>query len=390
MKKHILVFLMSMMAFLFPIDTVKAQEVVTDSVVLGVEQEMMAEKKMLHNPNFRFGETVIISEDLSGDTYVAGGIVRIEGTIDGDLLVAGGDVTINGDVTQDLRVLGGTIKLNGTVEQNLSVVGGEVFFGPYSKVNGSLVGGGGNSDLNGSIMGGTWFGSGNMTLAGDHGDQVNLWVGSAQLLPSANIEGDLNVQMDSQGVLNDKDANITGKKNVQVIEPDQKMVRDQQKMESAVGAFNLGAKLVGLLMALVAGSVFLYLLPKLMTDLSASIAKDPIGSIGWGFVRLVMMPIAIILLMVTVIGLPLGFLILLSYLASLVVANWIGALAVGEFVYKKYKFTWMKGSYRQYAVGLILVALVGIIPVFGGLTKFVLFLMGMGAIMNWCKTIVKK
>lgn len=366
---------------------VRAQE--TEGVVLGVEQDILVEKKIVNNPNFRFGKNIVLSDDLMGDTYVAGAMIRIDGTIDGDLLVAGADVTINGDVTQDLRVVGGNVKINGSINRNISVVGGEVTFGPDSKVNGSVVGGGGNSDFGGSILGGTWFGSGNAILASDHGDEVNVWAGSVQLLPSANIEGDLNVQLDEQGIFNDQQGKVRGKKNIKVFEPDEKMIRAREESKRAMRAFNMGGKVVGLLMSLFSGAVLLYLFPKSSSQLVEKITKDPMASVGWGFVKLIMTPIAVIFLMVTVVGLPLSGLVFIGYLASLLVAKWIAALALGEFLQKKYAFDWMKGSAAKFMSGLVLISLIGLIPVLGFFVKFIAMLMGLGALLMWIKDVVR-
>jgi cytoskeletal protein CcmA (bactofilin family) len=218
------------------------------------ETKMMAANtaavEKVANPNFKFAENLVISEDLNGDVYAAGGTVRIDGNINGDLIVAGGQVYINGNISQDLRVFGGTVTINGIVEQNASIFAGEVELGPNSEINGSVVGGAGNGNFSGSIMGGTWFGAGNTSLAGKHGDQVNLWTESAQLLSNSEINGDLNIEMDKAGEIDDQNPQISGQKNIKVAETSKQINQQKGQFSKITKGANGAGQVIKFLMSL--------------------------------------------------------------------------------------------------------------------------------------------
>lgn len=381
MKKTLLFLCLLIIGFFVP--KVKAQE---NGLVLGVEQEIVTKKSLISSPNFRFGESVYIGDDLTGDVYAAGGEVRIDGSIDGDLLVAGGQVTINGDVTQDLRVLAGSVIINGQVEKNVTIFGGEVSFGPNSLVKGSLVGGAGNTDLSGSILGGTWFGTGQAVLGSEHGDQVNLWAGSVKLLKNAQIEGDLNLQVAQEDSFDDQKGVVKGNKNVKVATTKEERQKFELETKRAAKSFGVAKEFIGLLMAALTGSVILYLFPKLSAKLSASISQDLLAMVGWGLIGLFIFPLIGILLVVTIIGIPLAGITLLLYLLALMIGRYFTQLALGKYLFDKYQWGIADSSQKQFLVGLVLVSLVGLVPILGPIVKFVVSIIGLGSLVVWMKT----
>jgi len=382
MKKIIPLILLLILGFWAPSAQAVQEKL---GLVLGVEQEMVAKKGIINNPNFRFGETVVISDDLTGDVYAAGGEVRIDGSVDGDLLVAGGQVIINGNVTQDLRVLGGSVIINGQVEKNVSILAGQVNFGPNSLVKGSLVGGTGNADLGGSILGGTWLGTGEAVLSSDHGDQVNLWAGTVKLLPQAKIDGDLNLQLSQEGSFDDQSGVVTGNKNVKVATTAQERERIERQTKQAMQSFGLAKEFIGLLMAGLTGLVIIYLFPKFSTKLTTLITKDLWAMLGWGVISLFILPVISLLLLITIVGMPLASILFLLYLLALVIGKYFAALALGQYLFTKYHWSIADSQQKQFLTGLVLISLIGLIPLLGAIVKFVALVIGLGSLTVWLK-----
>lgn len=140
-------------AFLRP--QAKAVTTAAPIVVLSSDQSVS-------NDYVAAGNSITLSGTVSsGDAYVAGGTVLIDGTVDGDLLVAGGNITITGTVNGNVRAAGGNIVLSGRVGKNFSVAAGNVTVGKDATIGGNLVSFFGNLEDNGQV-------SGNMTLTGGH------------------------------------------------------------------------------------------------------------------------------------------------------------------------------------------------------------------------------
>ena len=85
---------------------------------------------------------------------------------------------------------------------------------------------------------------------------------------------------------------------------------------------------------------------------------------------------AFIILVITLIGIPLGFILLVVYLVSLYFARiyvsyWVGITFFGKILGKRH--------YLPYILGLFIVFLVGFIPYLGGFLNFVILIWGLGA-----------
>jgi cytoskeletal protein CcmA (bactofilin family) len=101
------------------------------------------------------GGNAIIDGLIDGDLAVMGGMVDINGMIDGDVAVFGGNLDILGTVDGDAAVFGGNIKNKGTITGDLFVVGGTVLLDSGSVVEGdiSMVGGTVDRDENAEVLG---------------------------------------------------------------------------------------------------------------------------------------------------------------------------------------------------------------------------------------------
>ncbi|UCF71407.1 MAG: polymer-forming cytoskeletal protein [candidate division WOR-3 bacterium] len=89
------------------------------------------------------GGNARINGVISGDLAVMGGTVDISGIVEGDVAVLGGNLDLTGSIDGDAAVFGGNIKNRGTIEGDLHVVGGTVYLDSASVVSGdiSMVGG---------------------------------------------------------------------------------------------------------------------------------------------------------------------------------------------------------------------------------------------------------
>jgi hypothetical protein len=342
----------------------------------------------VHGPHFRTGDMVVVTEDLIGDVYVSGGTVMIDGKIDGDLLVGGGTVTLNGEVTEDVRIGAGEVVFNGQIGQDVTVGAGTVTFGPDSEVSGSVMAGSGMVVFNGKVMGDVWTGAGAAQLAGDFGQDVNLETGEIQVLSNAVIGGNLNAKYEEGADVSDQ-AQIMGEQNLE--QKYRAAQTEQVKNQMAGFGKGMGQAKSGmaLILGLVSGLVLMYLFPKTTDAITSELLKNPLSSLGWGFIKLMVVPLGAVLLMVTIVGLPLAFLMLMGYAAGMMVASWIAGKAIGAVVYKESKVTFLKNRYLQFIVGLVLLELVGLLPLVGWLVKLVAFLMGFGALGMWFKGQVK-
>ena len=86
------------------------------------------------------GASVTVNGELTGDLVSMGGAVAIPGTVRGDVSSIGGPVDVSGRVTGNLSAVGGKVTLSGAgqVDGDISALGGAVEKGPKAVHRGSV------------------------------------------------------------------------------------------------------------------------------------------------------------------------------------------------------------------------------------------------------------
>jgi len=256
------------------------------------------------------GDTVTIGGRVAGDLYVAGGTVTIlpGARIDGDVLAAGSSIVIDGVVDGNVRAAGALLQVNGTVARNITVAGAHLTLGPNAVVRGNWLSGGENTFLQGTIDGKVTAASEWLQLAGRIGRDAEVAGERLLVQPAARIGGNLTYVSDSEqpvpaGVVQGQ---------VQRIAPPE-LPREERRGPDVVGAvFGLillgGSIIVGLLVA--------WLFPGFFSAAQTVLERRAPLAFAAGLVTLIVVPVLAIVLMVTVLGLPLGLLGLGAYIAG--------------------------------------------------------------------------
>lgn len=324
---------------------------------------------------FAGGNTVILDGTVNGDTYIGGGQIEVNGYINGDLLIAGGQVTVLGTVTQDVRVMGGNVIVEGNVGKNVSEVGGNLTIDKDAKIGGNAVLAGGEIAILAPVRNLTVAG-GNVRLESKTLGNVNATTGNLALLPGAVINGNLEYWSGQKAAIS-SGASIEGKTIYH------RVVSSKTKDSVSKAAFPItGVSLffsaIAGMASLLLGLTFLAFFPFYSSQTAAIVANKFWLSLLIGFVSIILAPIASLILFVTLIGFPLGVVLIFEYGISLFIAKVFVAIAAGKYMVRK--FNWKMNSYWAFIVGLILYYAIGIIPLIGSFAKLTVMLCGLGAI----------
>ncbi len=126
---------------------------------------------------------------------------------------------------------------------------------------------------------------------------------------------------------------------------------------------------------LVLGMLLLALAPRAMAA-ALAVARAEVGpAIAWGVAVAIGLPVVSVLVMLSVVGIPLGILGLLSLALIFTLGYVVGALAVGRLMVKE-----PTSRYLAFLAGLAVLRLAGLVPFVGGLVTFVAFVYGLGAL----------
>jgi hypothetical protein len=124
---------------------------------------------------------------------------------------------------------------------------------------------------------------------------------------------------------------------------------------------------------LILGLLLLAFAPQL-AEAVRDVARDRLGSsIGWGAGLFFLLPIGSVLLLITVVGIPLGIFTLLALAFIYTLGYVVATVAVGGMIMRSSPSRWV-----IFLVGLVVLRLLALIPVVGGLLWFVASVWGLG------------
>ncbi len=359
--------------FLSFFSIVHAQEMQSGNHVL------LPQDAVVDQDYFAAGESVTIAGTVNGDVYIAGGNIDVTGTINGDIFAAGGTVNIRGTVSDDVRVAGGQVLISGAVGKSVTAMGGSITIDDSASIDGSLVSGAGNLVVYGPIARGATIGAGTVQLGSSITGNVLAGVEQLVLTPDAVIGGDLTYYSDTEAQVQ-QGAVVEGEVTMKALPVDQEKMNERtEEAERAMNTAGIVTRILYLLSLYVMGTIFLLLIPEATKKISGYIAASPWNSLGMGFLILFLTPVLLLVLMMTVIGIPLALILLAGYLIymylSVLFASYlVGEKAIGYISKKEYS------PFLILLVGLFIYGLLISIPLIGWLVSFVAMLAGMGAL----------
>jgi hypothetical protein len=131
---------------------------------------------------------------------------------------------------------------------------------------------------------------------------------------------------------------------------------------------------------LIVGFVAIAVSPLWANRVSAVITGKPWSSILTGLACLLLGPLAVALLLVTVVGIPLALILLAIYVAALLLSGVFVAYLVGGWLLDRLKRP-QSTPYLRMAVGSLAVAACVSLPWIGGIVQLLALLIGLGALL---------
>lgn len=339
---------------------------------------VLAKDEVVNKDYFAAGDSVTLSGTVNGDAYLAGSNVIVEGTVNGDLIAAGGMVDIRGNILNNVRVAGGQIVVSAKIDKNLTVAGGSVNITDSAKIGGSLVAGAGTLSVFAPIGKSVNIGTGQATFGNTIGGDITAGAGQITLTPNAKVSGDLTYWSQSPAQIQ-PGAQILGKTTHNL--PPAKVV-ERARPARILGIFtgvSLAFKIVGLLSALIIGLLLLKFFPIYTQRTVDVIAQKPWASLGIGFLTAVLTPIVLVILLITVIGIPIAMILLVTFLVVAYFAKIFVSLVFGQKFLQL--FGQKIGSGWSLLSGLVIYGLITVVPILGWIVTILVVLFGLGAIL---------
>jgi cytoskeletal protein CcmA (bactofilin family) len=333
------------------------------------------------------GGTVRPSSPVEGDFVGFGGRVTIDQAVKGDATVAGGSVDLRAPVGDDVRAAGGDVNVESTVGGELLAVGGNVTLAKSAQIEQGAMLAGGSITIDGKISGPLKVTAQTIVLNGEVTGDARLAAEKIELGPTARIGGALHY---AAGELKKADGAVVSGAIVRderaADQRERRAERERQWHRRISGPSWVGTAF-GFLGLLAAGTVFLLLFPRFSAQAPELIRSSPWLSMAIGFGVLVGVPVLAVLLLITLLGIPLGIAAFALYPGLLLMGYLTGAL----FLAQRARIAVWRDKPETFgitvgfvALALLALMLIGRLPVVGSLTAFVITIAGMGAcVLEW-------
>jgi len=298
------------------------------------------------------GGTVVVEEGETVDELQAvGGTVVVRGTVTGDVSAAGGDIRIEetGQIDGDLEGGAGSVTIAGTVAGDVEIGAGSVTVAENGTVNGTFTAGAGTVVIDGTIE-----------------DDAEIGAETIRLGETATIAGDLRYDGDLEG---NTDA-VAGD-----IEEDPALGVDVGPTIQPFASWLFAAYAFAINLLL--GAILLALFPRFSDRVADGVATGPLRSGLVGLGVFVGVPILLIALAITVIGIPLSMIGILLFALLLWIGTVYGFFAVAAWVLS---LVGLGNRWLALIVGLLVGAALTLVPIVGDLVSLLVLLLGLGAI----------
>ncbi len=266
---------------------------------------------------------------------ILGSAAHAQELLTGRTARVGADVRVTEPLDGPLHAAGAQVYVNAPIEGSARAAAGRIELGPDAAVAGDASLAGGQVIVRGAIKNNLHAAGGQVTIDGSVGGDASVAGGTLTLGPSARIAGKLTFR--GGELTRDPAAQVAGP--VEHIRTSRRMAQELRDRP--------------------------WMTPLL------------------GFIALTAIPVAVVLLMVTVIGIPLGLLAILGYVALLLLGYvWLSVVVGGMLLDRFSAGTAAHAASRVGAAALAMLALALLvrIPVIGGLVTLAALVVGIGMI----------
>jgi cytoskeletal protein CcmA (bactofilin family) len=274
---------------------------------------------------FGAGEAASPAQPVEGDAFIVSPYLNLIQPVKGDVLVAGNGVTISGPVGGDVYGMGGRVLLETTVARNVRIAAGRVEIGMRGEVSGKTTLTGGRVTVLGKAGHQLSVFAEHVTLDGEIDGNVTIAARTLTVGPHTKITGRLTYR-GSVPAQRDPAAIITGGMNYLSYDFEEETFQPIAKVLAWLGAI---AFTVGLF---VIGTFAIILKPDWTERMTRLGRHRPMSSLGLGAVAIVCLPIAIVLLMLSIVGIPLALMLLMAWPMILLLGYLAGVMTLSDAI----------------------------------------------------------
>jgi len=224
-------------------------------------------------------------------------------------------------------------------------------------------------------------------------------IGGGEMFVNSAVTG--NVQIEADSVTIGKNAVITGTLTYKspkeaIIEEGAKITGKityeprKTKEKEVAWALTIGM-FIPFLMLLTGALFFGLTFKKYMTMLVGGAYENPFKELGRGLAFLILVPIASVILLVTVIGVPIGILGLIGFVGGMIFTVLMAPVLLGSLLLKwTMKRPYNHVDWMSILLGVVVFYALSFIPIVGWIAQFALVLITLGSLARMKMSLVKE
>jgi FtsH-binding integral membrane protein len=354
------------------------------SLLLAFSSLVAAEKLTAVDPmDLYAADDQIVTVDEIDDAFAAARHVVINHTVTGSAHLAGSHIEINAPIQQSLYAFGDSVILSNKVHQDTLSIGRNLLFN--GEINGDLRALGESISLNSFI-------SGDVNLAGQQihiNNHIagNLSVATEHLTfgDNAKVDGKIDIYSDFADSI-EVPAHVATAASISRFHEDMDMDTEHYHWQGEMHASGWQLWLGGTLTTFVLSLILTLIARRFVHRAADRINSETGNNLIQGAFGIALLLGGILLSAITIIGLPVSFLLILVTVVALFIAGLVGTYSVGFMIWTR----WQQGIPSSFIhilitalIGALLVAVLESIPFIGWLISIMVVMMGLGAINPW-------
>lgn len=301
-------------------------------------------------PYIEIGDIIVVTKAIDSDAYLMGNEVKVDAPVNGDLVIISANAKVNAPVNGDLKI--------------------------FSDL----------SEIKSPVQGSLGFFTNNLYISSTGDIQKDAYGITHKFVHDGRIGRDLNLSFSPQS-----EVNINGKvvgdmiiRDIRPIYGDGSVIqggivkKESTEVDQNESNFaKILSKLVHSFILIAIGAIFYRFFHKGFSKVTHQLIAKPAYNIAFGLSVLLLLPIAIVILTVTVIGIPIAImllctLIIMYFIAPIFVSYLIGNKILGDGKY----------PYLSLFLGVLVYDTVALVPTLGWLMNLTVFMITMGAIIS--------
>jgi cytoskeletal protein CcmA (bactofilin family)/anti-sigma factor RsiW len=320
------------------------------------------------------GDRVVIEGVVEGDLFAFAERVLVEGEVRGNVYAVAQSLEVDGRVTGSVHAVSERTDVGGRIDGNLYSFSEDVTIAQQGSLGRDLAAAGRGVAIDGAVGRDLMVAAEWLDLRGSVARNALVHADRAALFDGASIGGDLDVHLQKGRQVEVAEGAVIGGE-LHRLEHGHLFGEKEERFFDAASFLHLGILLTAMFLV---GMALHAVLPQVF-DVHLETGGDFFRAAGYGLAALLGVPVALVLVALTVVGIPIALIGLWIYLSALLVSGTLVAALVGATVLRGERAS---AFGLRLLVGLVLLGIASILPFVGGIFRIAILLTGTGLLVE--------